>query len=148
MRGPCVAVFGKWNSRISVRGDGWREGEAMTDQEINVAIAEVCGVCLHLETTHYVCQSDSGFTCNKCRKDTYGLRRLNYVEDLNAMREAEGILGKEADGFGRELASIVLGYSTSAPSHDLNYLEVTLITHASARQRAEAFLRTLGKWKD
>ena len=56
----------------------------------------------------------------------------NYCTDLNAMHEAEKTLK------GMEL------YEYIAQLFDLCY-EATI---ATARQRAEAFLRTLGKWEE
>lgn len=56
----------------------------------------------------------------------------DYCNDLNAMHKAEGVLTKEQ------------AYEYIAVLFDSTY-EATL---ATARQRAEAFLRMLGKWKD
>lgn len=57
---------------------------------------------------------------------------VNYCADLNAMHEAENILrGEEWDTYVDLLAD--------------TWIQVA---HATARQRAEAFLKTLGKWED
>lgn len=61
----------------------------------------------------------------KCARD--------YCADLNAMHEAEKVLTELQCGFFR--------------THLRERLE-NYIWHATARQRAEAFLRTLGKWED
>ena len=52
-----------------------------------------------------------------------------FSTDLNAMHEAEKALTDHWDGF-----------------HFRNHLCNNI--HATARQRAEAFLKTIGKWRD
>ena len=58
-----------------------------------------------------------------------GFPNPRYSIDLNAMHEAEKALTDHWDGF-----------------HFRNHLCNNI--HATARQRAEAFLRTIGKWRD
>jgi hypothetical protein len=66
----------------------------------------------------------------KCAKD--------YCTDLNAMHEAEKVLtGLNCHAFCDALLDIV----ADSPDHLWEVLT------ASSRQRAEAFLRTLGKWE-
>ena len=63
----------------------------------------------------------------------------DYLNDLNAMHEAEKILTHDqADSFTEFLWS-------QYPGH---VLFDSYIWHATAAQRAEAFLRTIGKWED
>ncbi len=92
----------------------------MNDNEINIAIAEACG----------------------WRPDKRGLGWLSphgyyapepdYLTDLNAMHSAEETLNSEQlDEYHVQLI-----------------MKTYRIYRATARQRAEAFLRTLGKWKD
>jgi len=60
----------------------------------------------------------------------------DYLNDLNAMHDAEQVL------FGRN--------DWSACKYD-NYLDVATSSwkwNATASQRAEAFLRTIGKWEE
>lgn len=57
----------------------------------------------------------------------------NYTEDLNAMHEAEKTLD-EPDSYEEQLIEVCGGRS--------------YMWHASAKQRAEAFLRSLGQWTD
>ena len=60
----------------------------------------------------------------------------NYPEDLNAMHAAEASLSAEdQEEFVRQLAGIV-------SANDLWWC----LIHATAGQRAEAFLKTIGKW--
>ena len=59
----------------------------------------------------------------------------NYCVDLNAMHEAENILSQDE-------AEIIYPKFLGA------YREPNKAIRATARQRAEAFLRTLGKWEE
>jgi len=52
----------------------------------------------------------------------------DYCNDLNAMHEVEKTLTDHWDGF-----------------HFRNHIANNV--HATARQRAEAYLRTIGKWR-
>ena len=69
----------------------------------------------------------------KCAKD--------YCRDLNAMHEAEKVLTpKEEDVYFftlKHIAGDLIWYRTASRNY-----------RATARQRAEAFLRTLGKWEE
>lgn len=69
----------------------------------------------------------------------------DYPSDLNAMAEAEKMLfSMRVSGIGAMSADPVYRYMVAltdicGPDH---------LVHASAAQRAEAFLRVLGKWKE
>jgi len=94
----------------------------MTDEQINQRIAEMCW--------------DGELVVN-----TDGIGRVwitnhpDYCADLNAMHEAEKVLTKHQ----REsiYPRIMGGWRNPAKP-----------IYATARQRAEAFLRTLGKWEE
>ena len=60
----------------------------------------------------------------------------DYCNDLNAMHEAEKYLDTDELFRGYYFALCDITRSTRWP------------VHATARQRAEAFLRTLGKWDE
>ena len=104
----------------------------MNDNEINIAIAEACG----------------WKRCEPCAKNGYFRWRTpentgcrvdlpSYTTDLNAMHEAEKVLTAEQfQDYDIELTDQYVLRQSNNP------------IHATARQRAEAFLRTLGKWKD
>jgi hypothetical protein len=98
-------------------------GGKMTDKQINAAIAKACGIC-HSDEHGPLYKTDQGWVVD-CP---------NYCTDLNAMREAEETLkGKQFGTYGIAL----------------NDIEGSLWgIRATARQRAEAFLRTLGKWEE
>jgi hypothetical protein len=101
----------------------------MTEEEINIAIAEhlgayQAGFCWFHQNGARVTLSDP-------------LR--NYARDLNAMREALGSLTfSQGIEYGKILHQ-VLDVSTESPDFDWQ---------AEARFVAEAFLRTVGKWKE
>ena len=112
----------------------------MSDEQINIAIAEACGwTWIEEDYTYY------GFTCEIPMKrkrwtpPNGGKPTLDipdYCNDLNAMHEAEKVL----------LSGYWLRYCEC-----LTYLlgkSVYASVHARARDRAEAFLRTLGKWEE
>jgi hypothetical protein len=63
--------------------------------------------------------------------DEHWMIQKDYCNDLNAIHEAEKTLNSEQ----WHLYSAWLFKATARPQH------------ATARQRAEAFLRTLGKWE-
>lgn len=63
----------------------------------------------------------------------------DYLNDLNAMHEAEKVLTeKQFNNYYCELFEVVK-MSLARPTE--------LIFNATASQRAEAFLKTIGKWK-
>ena len=93
----------------------------MTDDQINAAIAEACG---------WKPKRQTKLTRTGHFKVSYE-NPPNYCSDLNAMHEAE-----------HTLAYIQL----------CNYIDLLIefspeAAVATARQRAESFLRTLGKWE-
>ena len=98
----------------------------MKDEQINIAIAEACGWKYVNNETH---APDGSFWWSK------GLEVPDYCNDLNAMHEAEKVLGEI--------------YSIKSCEYD-DWLQ-SIIEHdqkwrATARQRAEAFLKTIEKW--
>lgn len=112
----------------------------MTNQQISCAIAEACGFKL---LRSYTCKAsgkvfrmwDYPKTWNGPKSDPW---TPEFCSDLNAMHEAEKIFCNCS--IRREYADEV------ALACDANWRYDAI--HASARQRAEAFLRTLGKWED
>jgi succinate dehydrogenase flavin-adding protein (antitoxin of CptAB toxin-antitoxin module) len=89
----------------------------LTDEQINAAVAETMGTATLKERDEFAC--------------------LNYCTDLNAMHEAEKtIFPYYATVYSNKLAKV----TGAEMSDDTDYF------CATARQRAEAFLRTLGKW--
>jgi hypothetical protein len=102
----------------------------MTDEQINAAIAEACG--WRKEDGVYM------WTVNKI--DCTYPELWDWCNDLNAMHEAEKVLApKNWNRFSEKWWNYY---------HHLLDGDVQKTIHATARQRAEAFLRTLGKWED
>lgn len=116
----------------------------MTNDEMRIAIAEACGWksirVTQLDRRHPNDRNDlpHGIAPNK----VYSISEVpDYLDDLNAMFEAENWLINNAR-------------NNKGPS----WMEYTgfldrvcrgnLVDHATATQRAEAFLRTVGKWKE
>jgi hypothetical protein len=111
----------------------------MTDQEINIKIAEACGwtECAGLPLVVL----DKDLTPHK--------RYPSYCTDLNVMHEAEKVLTlPEGDKYGRLLAELTIGPEFNDEGFSPNGWGYLAVAKATARQRAEAFLRTIGKWKE
>jgi hypothetical protein len=68
----------------------------------------------------------------------------NYLNDLNAMHEAEKVLTSEQRFSYVEELEKILGLTDEVICSVISWITA----HATAAQRAEAFLRTLGLWKD
>jgi hypothetical protein len=122
MGGHCIArpILGQRSVR---RVSHARMEGQMTDEQINAAIAEACGRKRRPDGDWY---PDNG---------TAGTQAiLNYCADLNAMHEAESILTEDQ--------LWVMARQIERNWEDQWYFRAT------ARQRAEAFLRTLDKWED
>jgi hypothetical protein len=97
----------------------------MSEQEINEAIAEACG---------RERDPDGGwYPDNGLRVGTQAIP--DYCADLNAMHEAEKVLTDDQ----RE---VFYPRNLGAWQSPFN------VIYAPARQRAEAFLRTVGKWEE
>lgn len=80
----------------------------------------------------------------------------DYTNNLNAMHEAEKVLTREQrDAWADELYTMLPCDENCGPidmddpsAGDVMVASMFQVAHASAAQRAEAFLRTLGKWTD
>jgi hypothetical protein len=107
----------------------------MTDEQINAAIAEACGWTVIGECT-------CGFKLHGWRseKEAHKKHIPNYCNDLNSMHEVEKTLVQEVEWakYCVQLAKV----TNALWSDDMNYV------CATASHRAEAFLRTLGKWEE
>lgn len=118
----------------------------MKGTEINVAIAEACGWKCCEPRPRVV---DSPYARWMKGDNLREFRNLpNYCHDLNAMQEAEKIL-VEQNRYGDYMNALMAKVCSDADepfNHDTE--TVWGCFHATARQRSEAFLRTIGKWKD
>lgn len=104
----------------------------MSDEQINAAIAQACG---------YECREPYAQGWVLPNKTAWQLTIPNYCTDLNAMHDAE-ILIQDRNKYLNILASVTEPIDGLPKDHDWAF------TRATARQRAEAFLRTLGKWEE
>lgn len=99
----------------------------MNDEQINRLIAEACGWKYVNNETH---APDGSFWRSK------GLEIPDYCNDLNAMHEVEMTLANDPKFHAYEA---VLDKVVPLSQRWI---------FATARQRAEAFLRTIGKWEE
>jgi hypothetical protein len=109
----------------------------MNKEKQRIAIAEACGWKMHDHPD--AMKLKQGWTMpEKWCINPKGVLRFNhhrpdYLNDLNAIHEAEKVLNNVQ----RERYRTELVYSQAGRD-----------VFATAAQRAEAFLRTIGKWED
>ena len=107
----------------------------MSTDEINMAIAEHVGARFFTE--------DGGGFWLFVTSD--GRQFGPPTEDLNAMREAE----KAAFGSSTLWVDFAVNLLTVLQASEMPVADgMTCVLQATAAQRAEAFLRTIGKWRD
>jgi hypothetical protein len=104
----------------------------MSDVQINIAIAEACGMRGVWEKKITSCGCDGQWDYF----NPQGNRLPDYCNDLNAMHEAVRILKSRERITYTDLLHEIAGYH----SYD--------VSEATARQRAEAFLKTINKWEE
>jgi hypothetical protein len=101
----------------------------MTEEQQRIAIAEACGwtpvQCRNCKPSVCTCDTD------KPNPNT----PPDYLNDLNAIHDATMILGIQQLCEMADWLHQITGFHTR-------------IFHAPAAQRAEAFLRTIGKWEE
>lgn len=129
----------------------------MTPERQRIAIAEACGWTECRKTGCLPSQIQGICPLGGCRsrpalspfkndnRQWYWLP--DYLKDLNAMHEAEACkLGATQRAWIVELSKATHGDTSGRLC--LHYADVAAIAHATAAQRAEAFLRTIGKWEE
>jgi hypothetical protein len=107
------------------------------------AIAEYLG---YIDVREYVVDMDNDYLSLMGRKYKKGplIRIPDYLNDLNAMHEVEThLLNKEGDDWGIYCDNLMDIIVSAA-----GYSAAELYCHASAATRAEAFLKTIGKWEE
>jgi hypothetical protein len=116
----------------------------MTPEQQRIAIAEACGWTWkqgnHTDFLWHDPNDKSHSSFCKERSPLGCITDLpNYLSDLNAMHEAEKLLTAEqyADDYLYHLGCIF---------NDNDLYIIAKAVHATASQRAEAFLRTLNLW--
>jgi hypothetical protein len=109
----------------------------MTPEAQRIAIAEACGWAS--------CYMEANFRLTGYPPDNTTRTKLpKYTTDLNAMHEAEKVLTREQVP---EYVRYVWD-QVSRTCDDYVKAACFFIGHATAAQRAEAFLRAIGKWDD
>ena len=115
----------------------------MTDTEINIAIAKKCG---WVDIQQCGCPAERHSGVIPGGGDFTHIP--SYTTDLNAMADAESCViwpnAFHAVHFPELLFEVVIGKKYDGT---IGYF-LPQYTRATARQRAEAFLRTLHLWKD
>lgn len=109
-----------------------------------IAIAEACGLLnVRIERDYYgdpVLVADAGGGCGLVP---------DYLHDLNAMHQAEDKIALPwNEEYGRLLAKITVPDLELYEDGPIYGSTVMLLARATAAKRAEAFLRTIGKWED
>ena len=125
----------------------------MKELEQRLAIAEACGwvncISPHADEYHFLTDLELGLAMGapvgrNCQLYSDGLHYAipNYLNDLNAMHQAEKMLdARQLNNYENELTRLCnLTVATSMTS--------AFRWHATAAQRAEAFLHTLNLWKN
>jgi hypothetical protein len=114
----------------------------MNDEEINRSIAEHLGYKRELRPAD--CRTPNAeFWIHP--EGSEASKPPNFCGDLNAMHEAEKAAFGNSSAwaeFAFQLISVLNAYGMSEQDG------MTCLLQATARQRAEAFLRTVGKWKE
>lgn len=77
-----------------------------------------------------------------------GWKHPNYYGDLNAMHEAIMCKRYELNGYTMKLREVVIRDASEEMKHETQLVHDVYFYHATAAQRAEAFLRTIGQWED
>lgn len=108
----------------------------MSPDKQQITIAEACG-WTHIAKDYPINPDDGDFYImwpSGIVPGTQELRKTlpDYLNDLNAMHEAEKVLDEK---------------QRWDYQHNLSALSFPMVM-ATASQRAEAFLRTIGKWED
>lgn len=106
----------------------------MTKEQQRIAIAEACGWtdCEYIKSLG-LCKGKHKEV--RSQYDSGHSALPDYLNDLNAMHEAEKVLMNDDP------------YAYGCYSCDL-YEQYGNTVHLSAAQRAEAFLKTMGKWEE
>lgn len=126
----------------------------MTEEQQKIAIAEACGwkwIQTNFEAKSGLIGTDSPHSGNipyqgtnypsNRHLPTYGKAIPDYLNDLNAMHEAEKVLTEE-----QRIAYSDHTYDIACEEQDATGMWRWLSLTAS--QRAEAFLRAIGKWEE
>lgn len=122
----------------------------MKPEEQRIVIAEACGFVPMYQNCSWETQvwHVPGGTFDKLENCRVFESLPDYLNDLNAMHEAEGRhdFDMHNNRYGRILAEVVTRQSQGHHHITANWWTVKRVARATAAQRAEAFIRTIGKW--
>ena len=115
----------------------------MTPEAQRIAIAETCGWTQIVNAS--TIRVDGLWKGYPPRGQIVGEKAEvpDYLKDLNAMHEAEATLGDKSFDYNEQLANVVF---KDPRTSDFCSRPGDYVWHAAADQRAEAFLKTIGKW--
>ncbi len=121
----------------------------MTAEAQQLTIVEACGLCIFQGTGRF--ENRAGTVsefCVKCGRRLGAHELPDYLNDLNAMRKAWGILNApQRARFAEEMAYVVLSVHNDPKCEFVfSRCSLSLFANGTAAQRAEAFLKTIGKW--
>ena len=122
----------------------------MTDEQINKAMAEHCGWTIRGNVIGYM-EPDGNDEPEFI--PTIG-NPPDYCNDLNDMHDAEKELyANECSMYFRILSKVHPTFGILPKWMDIDHEEEQAweyfqLIHTTARQRAEAFLKTIGKWEE
>lgn len=117
----------------------------MNEEAQRIAIATHCGI----EPVMTWRKNESGVELVAVPGSEDWSDAPEYLHDLNAMHEAEKTLDPHVrNDFIAHLWSVTGNMPSANFWTEYNFRGLYACTHATAAQRAEAFLRTIGKWED
>ena len=122
----------------------------MTPEQQRIAIAEACGWTATVDDDQFwrATRADGSMTSDLwcSMSSVWNVGIPDYLNDLNAMHEAVSIFDyDQADEFEDHLCDICKRLNDEKENPAPWRFAVV---NATASQRAEAFLRTIGKWKE
>jgi hypothetical protein len=111
----------------------------MNKEKQKIAIAEACGWS-NLQDSDYKPFGKAQLVGRHPGGSEQNLLRVpDYLNDLNAMHEAETCEAIQRVGYAKYIECLAIACGTE---------RLGALVFATAAQRAEAFLRTIGKWKE
>lgn len=120
----------------------------MTPENQRIAIAQACGWSIHpvtLADQPDICILPPGVEFTDAAVWNYAGQELpDYLSDLNAMHEAEkALIFSKRQAYRKSLQTVM-----SRGFDGMFLIDIAECISATAPQRAEAFLRTLGLWEE
>ena len=117
----------------------------MNKEAQRIAISEACGLN-DIKSEHGYAFDGPHYLVASSSMGDVRAALPEYTKDLNAMHDAEKVLTEEQlHIYGHFLAQAVI-HMLAKGWWDVSADETAKIAHATAAQRAEAFLRTLNLW--